>query len=322
MKANGLKFKLLLLILSVGFSSCDKEESLISDNSDSSEKFRLLKVLNYSDSSASNLTGETVYEYDETGNVVKETVFLSWNSELHIQSYYEYEYSGNKKVKEKLFYRNVFPTGNLNFNHYVDYFYDGDLLVKTERYSGGGSFSYSEHYKYDTKGNLVENYSYDPSWIGKGVWGGIYDTGIYGHKKYVYDNQNRLITELTSDGVVDFYPCRKYTYNNDGKVAKIEYLEYEGLSGYDENVYNNRKMLELVFSYDKNGNQNRKVQHYYDGLGNLTESKINDECSIFKRQYDGKLLIEEIHYWAHEYGYHFWGQAPESGMSRYEYEEF
>jgi len=79
--------------------------------------------------------------------------------------------------------------------------------------------------------------------------------------------------------------------------------------------------LDKDLHYDKNGKQTAKYQHFYDKWGNLTETVINDECSMFKRKYDGGLLIEEIHYWAHEYGFHFWGQAPESGMSRYEYEK-
>jgi hypothetical protein len=42
---------------------------------------------------------------------------------------------------------------------------------------------------------------------------------------------------------------------------------------------------------------------------------------MFKRKYSGRLLIEEIHYWWHEYGYFGTGQMPESGMSKYEYEK-
>ena len=64
---NALKFKVLLLFFLANLSSCymeDMEDSLISNEP---EKARLLKILYYSNSSASNLTGETVYEYDEAG---------------------------------------------------------------------------------------------------------------------------------------------------------------------------------------------------------------------------------------------------------------
>lgn len=64
----------------------------------------------------------------------------------------------------------------------------------------------------------------------------------------------------------------------------------------------------------------KKYQHFHDKWGNLIESIINDECTMFKRKYEGELLLEEIHYWAHEYGFHGTGQMPESGMLRYEYE--
>lgn len=56
----------------------------------------------------------------------------------------------------------------------------------------------------------------------------------------------------------------------------------------------------------------------YDQLGNLTESIINDKCSIFKRIYSGKLLIEEIHYWPDLMDIL---EQAESGISRYEYEK-
>ena len=72
---------------------------------------------------------------------------------------------------------------------------------------------------------------------------------------------------------------------------------------------------EKELNYDKNGNQTIKYQHYYDKWGNLTETVINDECSMFTRKYKDKLLMEEIHYWS-SFG---WGGCSENGMSRYEY---
>lgn len=317
---------LLFLIIGVIFYSCENsvdELTSIDDLTFESEKFKLSKVTRYSDSSGSKLTGETVYDYDKDGNLIAEITSVVWNSELYVQSSAEYEYLNNKKVKEVHYYCNVIPGGQLNLNRFVNYHYKGGLLIKIENYSGrDGSFKSSQHFEYDKRGNLISEYNYDPSYIGKGVWGGIYDTGIYGHKKYIYDNQNRLIVALISDGVVDFYPYKKNSYDNKGRLVKIEYLEYEGLRGYEVNIYNETtNLLENVVSYDKDGNLLRKLHYYYDGLRNLVEIRINDECSVFKRKYQEKLLIEEIHYWAHEYGYWGTGQMPESGMSRYEYIE-
>ena len=320
-----LKFKLFLLILAVSFSSCNKEDSLISNNP---EKVRLLKILKYSNSSASKLTGETVYAYDKAENMVKES-FYDCNSAPILERYNEYEYSGNIKMKMKIFDG---LAGNPTLGSYYEYKYEGDRLVKEELYCGRGcynSFIHSINYEYDNSGNLIREYRYEPDLIER-FGGRVYADGIINDTKYIYDNQNRLITVLSSDyagGVdgIDYffveYPSQKYEYDNVGRVSKLEYYEYEGLSGYVEKFYNGAsKLPDKEFHYDKNGNQTRKYQHYYDSFGNLTETVINDECSMFKRKYNGKLLIEEILYWWHEYGYFGTGQMPENGMSRYEYE--
>ena len=81
-------------------SSCDKEDSSTFNNPD---KFRLVKVLTYSNSSASDLVGERVYTYDKTGNMIKESFYDRIHSTKTLLYYREYEYSGNKKVKEKFF---------------------------------------------------------------------------------------------------------------------------------------------------------------------------------------------------------------------------
>lgn len=313
MKTNKLNYKAALaLICAVFFLSCNRDSSII-DSPDNPiikhenvssinyyfyDDFRLIKSLTYSNSESTEPSFGKEYVYDGTGNLIKESLFHSWNSEFYVQSYYEYEYLGNKKIKEKLFSRNVYPGGDLGLSHYVDYIYDGDLLVKAETYSGlDESFVSSTHYEYDERGNLVMDYTYDPSWIGQGVGGGVYDTGILGYRKYVYDNQDRLITVLTTDGILDFYPCLKYIYDNDGKVIKTEYHEYEGLNRYEENVYNKTsKLLEKVLYYDKSGNQTNKIQHFYDELGNNTKTVRNDECLVSERKYNDTLLIEQTFY--------------------------
>lgn len=325
MKANKLNYKALALFFTVFFSSCNTDDSSIIDSLEVDDNsinkisgisgnvssinhyfyndFRLVKILTYRNFEATEPSNGIEYEYDGAGNLIKETFFQSWNSEFYAPFYNEYEYLGNKKVKEKMFTR--YPGENLNLSRYVDYIYKGDLLIKSETYDGlNGSFISSDHYEYDKRGNLVLDYTYDPSWIGKGVWGGVYDTGIFGYRKYVYDKKDRLITALTSDGVLDFYPYLKYTYDNDGKIIKTEYHEYEGLNRYEVNgYYKTSKLLALVLYYDKNGNQTNKLQHFYDELGNSTETVRNDECLVSERKYNDRLLIEQIFYSCNENGF-------------------
>ncbi len=302
---------LLLLIIGIIFFSCENRVDDLpgaDDHTSNYDKFKVSKVSMYSNSSGSKLTGESVYDYDDAGNLITETNSIAWNSNMYVQSTVEYEYSDNKKAKETHYFRNEIPGGELNLNRYVNYFYNGELLTKIENHYGfDSSLDYSQHFEYDERGNLISEYCYNPS------------DGIYRHKKYVYDNQNRLIEEL-ANYVGEFYPYLKNIYDNKGRLIKVEYLEYDGLSQYKVNTYyTGTNLLGASFIFDKNDNQIRKLRYYYDDLGNLTEEVINDECSVFKRKYNGKLLIEEITYWAHEYGYHGTGQMPENGMSRYEY---
>lgn len=140
--------------------------------------------------------------------------------------------------------------------------------------------------------------------------------------KYTYDNQNRLILEESTAIDVDDHKHVKHIFDNSGREIKIEYINVnKELIHYTEifyDVYDGAgKQPEKELNFDKNGNQTVKCQHYYDNFGNLTETVINDECSMFKRKYNGNLIIEEILYWCH----HGTGQMPENGMSRYEYEE-
>ena len=263
-------------------SSCNKEAFSTFDNPDN---LRLVRVLTYSNSSASDLVGERVYTYDEAGNMIKESFYDRIHSTKTLLYYYEYEYSGNKKVKEK-FFGGV--AGNPTLNSYTLYFYKGDNLEKEEYYSGfNGSLSLydTRNYKYDKKGNLVKE-----SW--NGYYRGTTISGK-GELKYTYDKQNRLIIKENID--IDV------TYSN-----HIEYV-YKGTI----------KVPEKELHYDGKGNLTATYHHYYDSLENLTETKVNDECSKFKRKYNGKLLIEEIHFWISW----AWGSCSENGMSRYEYED-
>jgi len=311
---------LVILLIVAGFFSCDKQSSLPEEDDSSTifepyetENVRLAKILKYSNSSASKLTGEVVYTYDRKGNLINErsSYFDDFDGTMTLSISVEYEYSGKKKVKESYF------SGNNPYSPYyaVAYLYEGDFLVKEVRNSGWGDDPV--FYEYDKRGNLVKR-----SWYATNPLNHNPDPNTIYEHKYTYDAQDRLILEENSlIGVSDYdHKYIRYNYDNHDREKKIEYLNTNWvLIRYTEKSYNETNVLE--FRYDKNGKQTAKYQHLYDKWGNLTETVINDECSMFKRKYDGGLLIEEIHYWAHEYGYHFWGQAPESGMSRYEYEE-
>jgi hypothetical protein len=277
MKSNLLKFKILLLLLAVFFSSCDKEDFSIFNNPD---KFRLTKKFTYL---GANTVFERVYTYNETGNMIKEA-FYDCEAAKILLSYTDFEYSENKKVKEK-FFGGI--AGNLTMTYYILYFYEGSNLVREEYYSGfDGVLSLydTRNYEYNERGNLVRE-----SWFG--YYRGTTISGE-GEVNYSYDEQNRLILKKIID------------IDNSNHIKYI----YTGIS----------KLLEKELHYDRNGNLTVEYQHYYDSLDNLIETKINDECLQFKGKYKGKLLIEEIHY---QNLLGSWGGCYETGMSKYEYEE-
>ena len=262
-------------------SSCNKEDFSTFKNPDN---FRLvIKTTNL----GACLVFERVYTYDKTGNMIRESLY-EINCELTrktLLSYTEFEYLGNKKVKEK-FFGGI--AGSPTLSSYSLYFYEGDKLVREEYYSGFNevlSLYDTRNYEYDERGNLVIEF-----------WHGYYrGSTIPGESelKYSYDEQNRLVLKETI-GIDD--------------VNSSNYIEY---------IYKGTgKLPEKELHYDGNGNLTVTYHHYYDSFENLLETKINDECSKLKRKYKGKLLIEEIHFWS-SWGL---GGCSENGMSKYEYE--
>ena len=250
------------------------------------ENLKLVKILRYSSSDASKLTGEVVYEYDKTGNLVKEMIFDG----NYLVFYIEYEYSGKKIIKQKYF------TNTGNMYSYIDYFYDAKGRILKEE-SIMGTSVHTTDYEYDENGNMTRK----------------------GTIKFVYDNQNRLILEETSEiDVSDYYhKYLKRIYDNDSREIKLEYynVNWELIKYVEKTYIGTNKVPDKELHYGKNDNQTAKHQHFYDSWGNLIETTVNDICTLFKRKYNGKLLMEEIHYWGPEWG------CSERGMSRYEYEK-
>jgi len=304
-----------VLLILAGFSSCEKQS--FSDEDDNVtpvfetyelKNVRLGKILNYPNSTSSEHTGGIEYKYDEIGNVIRIS-YYSYNSIIPLWMYKENEYSENKIVKESTFSNR--ENGNPTLNSYIEYLYKGDLLIRKEQKDGSNNILYSaKNYEYDEKGNLIRSYDW------------ALGTGVLNEVKFSYDDQNRLILEESTilDGNGDKYTKHIYDdydrkikeecYNNKWNLLNSKVFVYKGTS----------KTLDRELYYDNKGKQTRKYKHFYDRWGNLIETVIDDKCSMFKRKYDGGLLIEQINYWWHEYGYHGQGQMPENGMSRFEYE--
>jgi hypothetical protein len=296
MRTKILSFTAFMLILGGSFLSCDKEDN-------NPEKFRLSKILYYANSTSANPTDGVEYTYDEAGNLVKES-FYGYVPTTELYMYYEYEYSGNKKITMKTFRGSG---GNFRLNWYNDYFYEGNHLIKDEYREADGSISYSVNYEY-MNGNIIREYFFEP------------DYGISAEVKYGYDAQNRLILEEKNTSDVDDCKYIKHIYDDIDRKTKSEYYDVnQKIIRYVEVMYNGRSKLPVQdVHYDKDGVQTSQYQHFYDKQGNLTETIYNNECSLFKRKFKNGLLIEEILYTdpTEKKG------CLETQMSRYEYEKF
>lgn len=284
-----------LLILAGSFFSCEKEDY-------NPEKFRLVKILHYAKSTDSQPKDGVERSFDEAGNLARES-FYKYSPTVDLYMYNEYEYSGSKKMKMNLFDK---ENDIFKLSRSIDFFYENDRLIKEEFKRNNGTLLTSTNYEYQG-GNLIREYCYEP------------DYGIFDEVKYTYDSQNRLTLEEIETSDVKASKYTKYIYDNDGRKKKLEYynLNWELIRSV-EMIYNGRSKLPVKdVHYDKNGVQTLQYLHYYDKRGNLTETCLENGCSLFKRKYNGGLLIEEIHYFDPV----IQKECLEKGMTRYEYQK-
>ena len=288
------KYLAILLILTGSFSSCEKEDY-------NPEKFRLVKILYYTNSKSTDPTDGIEYIYDEAGNKVKE-LFYKYGQVTELYKYMDYEYSGNKKIKTIIFRK---LEGELQLGWYIVYTYDlNNRLIKEEVIEADDWISSTTVYDYE-EGNLVREYYYEHYY------------GDFAETKYKYDSQNRLILEEKDSSDDIEYKYIKHKYDNDGREIKLEYYaSNEDLVRTVEKIYNGRSKLPVKdVHFDKYGAQISQYQHYYDKWGNLRETSLNGKCPLFKRKYNGGLLMEEIIYTKPERG------CTEDEMIKYEYQK-
>ena len=124
MRKNFLEYAkcIAIFLIVAGFFSCDRQgdDPPIEDDDPPTifepidpNNARLAKIIRYSNSTASKITGEIVYTYDEAGNLNRESYFDEWNGTMLCIYFIEYKYHEQKKVKESYFNCNLnsFPEG-------------------------------------------------------------------------------------------------------------------------------------------------------------------------------------------------------------------
>jgi YD repeat-containing protein len=109
-------------------------------------------------------------------------------------------------------------------------------------------------------------------------------SGVIG---FSYNDKNQLI--LVSSN----YPT-KYEYDERGRRIKTEWYNVnKELIYYIESSYEGEnKLPSRKFLYDNNRNVVESVK--FDKWGNLVENSTVDGCLIFKKRYEGELLLERI----------------------------
>ena len=285
---------ILLFTVILTIFSCEE-----SDIDPTLENYRLSRILNYSSSTSSQPYGSVKFEYDDRGNLIKESM-LEWPSIL--TTYKVYEYADEKKTKTKTYDGQV---GNLRLGTFINYYYTNGNVTKEELYLGDGTLKYTTYYEFDGGDNLINTYKVDDN------------VGIHHQYKYLYDMRGLLMVEQVFMYDQELDGFTKYYYDNNDRMIKCELYDREGVLGsYIEKVYHGSdKLPDEQLSYNSDGQLIWKSELTYDGWGNLIgcTSEGQTSCRAFSRKYKGQLLIEAI-------TYHPYFGCEEWTVTKYEYE--
>ena len=290
------RVSILLIVAILTITSCE-----VNDISPTIDNLRLTRILNYSSTTSSNPYGTVEFEYDNQGNLIKESMFDHPNT---LTTYKVYEYDGKRMIKKRVYDGQV---GNLTLGTYISYSYTNNKLTKQELFLSNGTLKYTTYYEFDGD-RLINTYKVDDN------------LGIHHQSKYTFDNLNRLILEEIFMYNQELSEYTKYYYDNSNRIVKSEFYNGNGtITSYVEKIYDGSSKLpneELYF--DRNGTQTQKRQLLYDSWGNLTEIIVNSQgttCRLFRRKYKGELLTEEIKYHPN-FG------CTEWTVTRYEYQTY
>ena len=168
-------------------------------------------------------------------------------------------------------------------------------------------------YEYDSLGNEVNKYDYDK------------DTTRLTIEQKIYNDKNQVVQLLTKLNNNDFYISRKYYYNSNNELSKVDafdrkgeliysyiyvydntqnkktaYLENEdGRKKTDEYFYNNNKQCIKVNSTYKRETFISSTSNEYDNFNQLTENIYNQDKTIFESNVclDGKKVQMNRHFY-------------------------
>ena len=292
MKPMARKILFLLMLLPLAISCDETEIQPAIDN------YRLSKILNYASTSAALPYGFVTYEYDDRGNLIKESMF-DYPGTLF--TYKIYEYSNSNRLRRKQTFDGI--VGQLTLGGYVDYYYDNGNLTREEWYRADASLLYVVYNEFEGN-NLTATYKKND------------ELGVHHLYKYIY-NKNRLVSEAAFmyDQVLENFS--RYFYDQQDRLIKSQHFNQDSiLTSHIKKVYHGSDDLpdeELYLSAD--GELTSRILLAYDSWGNPIRCTVDGKgaCIVFTRRYNGKLLLEEIRY-DPAFG------CAEWSVTRYEYE--
>lgn len=289
-----MKRGLILISLILTITCCEKI-----DTYPSLDNYRLKKILNFGSSTDSEPDRFVDFEYNKNGNLIKKSHYDYPNTQY---GYFVYVYENDLLKKEEVYEGQV---GNLRLGHYSTYEYENNKLIKEDLFYADGTLNYSKHYEY-IGDNLVNRYKFDE------------DLGIHHQRKYTYNEFDLVILEESYMYYQQLSSFIKYYYDNNRRLTKMETFDSDNtIINTEEKKYVGASTLpsEELY-YEANGTLRQRRLLLYDNLANLTEVKIihdQVENTLFRKKYNGKLLIEHIQYDP------VWGYI-ESSVTRYKYE--
>lgn len=227
------------------------------------------------------------YEYDESGNLIKRIRYYFDDDNLREWSVYEYDEFGNEIKIE--FYD---MDGSLKRASEYEYQYDeSGSLIKRISYKADGSVGGRTEYEYDGFGNEIKEtvYSSDGSVFYVTWWVLEYDES--GNK--IKEQENSL-SDLCMVREYDTYgnEVNFTAYNKDGSIAYWAKYEYDDFGNQTKYIRGNRDVDRVYdwygYEYDESGNLIKAVSYSANGIEDRWheyEYKYDSSGNFIKRDY-------------------------------------
>ncbi len=246
------------------------------------------------------ISREIKYEYDGAGRLSKATeIFYGYegNTEPESSVYYTYEYDNSGNMIKESYYNSA----RERTNHYNIYEYESSVLRQETRYVKS-TFEGTEEYistaciKYDSNGNVIE---------AVGVYRENFSATTFNYTTYEYDDRGNLIKELYYDPwSVELTVLMEWRFeydSNDNKTKEtfivreneVMCAEYQ----YDENGNYTKSVI-----YDADKNVLEEENGYIDAIvcytshNNISINFYAYECdrvTFYNVDENGKLVKEE-----------------------------